>query len=44
VTETHDRAAKKMKDPDLKALMLRLRDHEIYHAEVFKDLLKEEES
>ncbi len=44
VAAEYDRAAKKMKDPDLKALMLRLRDHEIYHTEVFADLLKEEES
>ncbi len=44
VAAEYDRAAKKMKDPDLKALMLRLRDHEIYHVEVFSDLLKEEES
>ena len=44
VAAEYDRAAKKVKDPDLKALMLRLRDHEIYHVEVFSDLLKEEES
>ncbi len=44
VAAEYDRAAKKMKDPDLKELMLRLRDHEKYHTEVFNDLLKEEES
>ncbi len=43
VTETYDRAAKKIKDPDLKKLLLRIRDHEVYHTEVFTDLLKEEE-
>jgi len=43
VTEAYDRAAKKMKAPDLKKLLLRIRDHEIYHTEVFTDLLKEEE-
>jgi bacterioferritin len=43
VAETYDRAAKKIKDPDLKKLLLRLRDHEVYHAEVFTDLLREEE-
>jgi bacterioferritin len=44
VTEAYDRAAKKLKDPDLKKLLFRIRDHEIYHTEVFSDLLKEEES
>ena len=43
VAETYDRAAKKIKDPDLKKLLLRIRDHEIYHTEVFTDLLREEE-
>jgi bacterioferritin len=43
VTEAYDRAAKKLKDPDLKKLLIRIRDHEIYHTEVFSDLLKEEE-
>jgi bacterioferritin len=42
VTETYDRAATKIKDPDLKKLLLRIRDHEVYHTEVFTDLLKEE--
>jgi bacterioferritin len=42
VTETYDRAAKKIKDPDLKKLLLRIRDHEIYHTKVFTDLLEEE--
>ena len=43
VTEAYDRAAKKIKDPDLKKLLFRIRDHEIYHTDVFSDLLKEEE-
>ncbi|HEY55735.1 MAG TPA: ferritin-like domain-containing protein [Dehalococcoidia bacterium] len=42
VTEAYDRAAKKIKDPGLKKLLLRIRDHEIYHTRVFTDLLKEE--
>jgi bacterioferritin len=44
VAEGYDKAAKKIKDPDLKKLLFRIRDHEIYHNEVFSDLLKEEES
>jgi bacterioferritin len=43
VAETYDRAAKKIKDLGLKKLLIRIRDHEIYHTEVFSDLLKEEE-
>ncbi len=43
VAEAYDKAAKKVKDPGLKALLIRIRDHEIYHTEVFTDLLKEEE-
>ncbi|MFC1939623.1 ferritin-like domain-containing protein [Chloroflexota bacterium] len=43
VAAEYERAAKEFKDPDLKKLLTRLRDHEIYHAEVFSDLLKEEE-
>ena len=42
VATAYDRAAKETEDPDLKELLLRLRDHEIYHTEVFSDLLKEE--
>jgi bacterioferritin len=42
VAETYDKAAKKMKDPGLKKLLIRIRDHEIYHTDVFSDLLKEE--
>ncbi len=43
VTTEYDRTAEETKDPDLKKLLLRIRDHEIYHTEVFSDLLKEEE-
>jgi len=43
VAAEYDRAAKEIKEPDLKELLLRIRDHEIYHTEVFSDLLKEEE-
>jgi len=43
VAAAYDRAARETADPELKELLLRLRDHEIYHAEVFGDLLKEEE-
>jgi len=43
VADAYDRAAKKLKDPGLKKLLIRIRDHEIYHTEVFTDLLKEEE-
>ena len=43
VAAEYDRAAKEIKEPDLKELLIRIRDHEIYHADVFEDLLKEEE-
>jgi len=43
VAAEYDRVAKEMEDPDLKQLLTRIRDHEVYHAEVFSDLLKEEE-
>jgi bacterioferritin len=42
VAEAYDKAAKKVKDPGLKKLLIRIRDHEIYHTDVFTDLLKEE--
>ncbi|MFC1934004.1 ferritin-like domain-containing protein [Chloroflexota bacterium] len=42
VAAAYDRAADEVKDPGLKKLLVRLRDHEIYHAEVFSDLLKKE--
>jgi bacterioferritin len=44
VAAEYDRAAKEIEDPALKELLTRIRDHEIYHADVFGDLLKEEES
>jgi len=43
VTAEYDRAAKEIDDPGLKKLLTRIRDHEIYHAEVFTDLLEEED-
>ena len=43
VAAGYDRAAREMEDPGLKKLLLRIRDHEVYHAEVFSDLLKEDE-
>ena len=43
VAAEYDRAAKEIEDPGLKELLIRIRDHEVYHAEVFGDLLKEEE-
>ena len=42
VAAGYDRAAKEIKEPDLKELLKRIRDHEVYHAEVFGDLLREE--
>jgi len=43
VAAEYDRAAKEITDSDLKKLLIRIRDNEIYHIEVFSDLLKEEE-
>jgi len=43
VAAEYDRAAKEIEEPDLKKLLARIRDHEVYHADVFDDLLKEEE-
>ncbi len=43
VAAEYDRAVKKIEAPDLKELLKRIRDHEVYHAEVFTDLLKKEE-
>jgi len=42
VAAEYDRAAKEIEEPDLKELLKRIRDHEVYHAEVFTDLLKQE--
>jgi len=43
VAAEYDRASREMDDPGLKRLLTRIRDHEIYHAELFTDLLREEE-
>jgi bacterioferritin len=43
VADKYDRAAKEVKDAGLKKLLTRIRDHEIYHVEVFDDLLEEVE-
>ena len=43
VAEAYDQAAKETEDPDLRKLLHRIRDNEIYHIDVFNDLLKEEE-
>jgi len=42
VAAEYDRAAKEIEEPDLKELLVRIRDHEVYHADVFEDLLREE--
>jgi bacterioferritin len=41
VAAEYDRAAKEVTSPDLKKLLKRIRDHEIYHVDVFSDLLKQ---
>ena len=41
VAAAYDHTAKEVEDPDLKKLLIRIRDHEIYHTKVFSDLLKE---
>jgi bacterioferritin len=43
VAEAYDKAAKEVEDKGLKELLLRIRDNELYHAEVFNDLLELEE-
>jgi len=42
VAAKYDEGAGKASDPGVKKLLKRMRDHEIYHAEVFKDLLEED--
>jgi len=42
VADAYDKAAKETDDPGLKKLLHRIRDNEIYHIDVFNDLLKEE--
>jgi bacterioferritin len=41
VTKEYTRQIDEVDDPDLKELITRIRDHEIYHDEVFSDLLDE---
>jgi bacterioferritin len=43
VAAEYDRAAKEIEEPNLKELLTRIRDHEIYHSDIFNDLLKKEE-
>jgi bacterioferritin len=40
VAAEYDRAAKEVEDEGLKKLLRRIRDHEVYHIDVFSDLLK----
>lgn len=40
VASEYDRAAKELKDPGLKELLIRIRDHELYHIELFSGLLR----
>ncbi|MBI2329555.1 MAG: ferritin-like domain-containing protein [Chloroflexi bacterium] len=42
VAAEYDSAARETEEPVLKKLFLRIRDHEIYHSEVFSDLLEKE--
>ncbi|MFC2034307.1 ferritin-like domain-containing protein [Chloroflexota bacterium] len=41
VAAAYDRAAKETDDPELKTLLNRIRDHEIYHTEIFSDMLND---
>jgi len=43
VAAEYDRTAKEVEDPGLKKLLIRIRDNELYHIDVFNDLLKEED-
>jgi bacterioferritin len=43
VAAKYDQSAKEVTELDLKKLLNRIRDHELYHVEVFDDLLKEVE-
>jgi bacterioferritin len=43
VAAEYERAAKAIREPGLKKLLTRIRDHELYHADIFTDLLKGEE-
>ena len=44
VAAEYDRAAKEVEDSGLKNLLMRIRDNEVYHADVFSDLLREGEA
>jgi bacterioferritin len=43
VAERYDKASKEVDDAGLRDLLIRIRDNERYHADVFNDLLKDEE-
>ncbi len=43
VAEAYDKAAREVDDAGLKELLVRIRDNEKYHIDVFKDLLEDEE-
>jgi len=43
VAAEYDRAAREVEDAGLKKLLLRIRDNENYHIDVFSDLLREEQ-
>jgi len=43
VADAYDKAARETDDKEMKELLERIRDHEIYHTEVFKEILKDEE-
>ena len=43
VVAEYNRAANEIAEADIKELLTRIKDQEVYHAEVFSDLLKEEE-
>ena len=44
VADAYDRAAREIEDKDIRELLIRIRDNERYHLEVFNDLLKDEEN
>jgi len=44
VAAAYDKAGKETDDADLKKLLFRIRDNELYHIDVFNDLLEEAES
>jgi len=42
VAAEYTHAIEEIEDPDVKKLLLRIKGHETYHEEVFRDLLREE--